>query len=231
MASPVTAWPAEQAVWIRSGDARAIPSRFYARTSLGGYSVTIAAVVGKRGPGAVKVTVEQPLGGDGDPVTMTTLRKVTVDRVIQDALSQVRRPVFDASAETGIPRSFRVDEGGEVYLDETLLSGRGRLTVAERLEMVADIYLRALAAGRPPVKAVAEDLPCSRSTAGRLVGQARKAGLLAETSRGRRGSLGDLKRLARNLREAGGEVMFAPGPSTEEPDEEEASGPAEGEAG
>ena len=42
-----------------------------------------------------------------------------------------------------------------------------------------------MSAGRPPVKAVAEELPASRSTAGRLVGLARKAGLLSETTQGR----------------------------------------------
>jgi hypothetical protein len=202
----VQAWPDEPRAWIRSSADRAIPDRFRATTSLGGYLITIRGVVDQRGPGAIEVTVEQPRSEDGDPVTMNVLRKVTVDRVIHEALAQVSRPVIDASEDTGIQGAFRIEEGGETYLDQLPAPGRGRLTAADRLESVAAIYLHALAEGRPPVQAVAEDLPCSRSTAGRLVGQARKAGLLAETTRGKRGSLSDYKRLARSLREAGGEV-------------------------
>lgn len=200
------AWPDKPRNWIRSSADRAIPDRFRATTSLGGYAITLRGIVGQRGPGAIEVTVQQPRGEDGDPVTMNVLRKVTVDRVIREALAQVSRPVIDASEDTGIPGAFRIEEGGETYIDQLSALGRGRLTAPERLERVAAIYLRALAEGRPPVQAVAEDLPCSRSTAGRLVGQARKGGLLAETTRGKRGSLSDYRRLARRLREAGGEV-------------------------
>jgi hypothetical protein len=206
--SAVEAWPDEPRNWIRSSEDRAIPDRFRATTSLGGYLITMLGVVGERGPGAIQVTVQQPRGAGGDPVTMNVLRKVTVDRVIREALAQVSRPVIDASEDTGIPGAFRIEEGGETFLDQLPTPGRGRLTAPGRLEQVATIYLRALAESRPPVQAVAEDLPCSRSTAGRLVGQARKAGLLAETTRGKRGTLSDYKRLARSLRKAGGEVHF-----------------------
>src|SRR5262249_3618037 len=98
----VEAWPDEPRNWIRSSENRAIPDRFRATTSLGGYAITMRGVVGERGPGAVEVTVQQPRGQDGDPVTMNVLRKVTVDRVIREALAQVSRPVIDASEDTGI---------------------------------------------------------------------------------------------------------------------------------
>jgi len=45
--------------------------------------------------------------------------------------------------------------------------------------------MRAIGDGRPPVQAVAAELPCSRSHAGRLVTQARAAGQLRRTSPGR----------------------------------------------
>lgn len=214
MAGPVTARPDEPAAWIRSGEDRAIPSKFCARTEVDGFTVTLHAVVGQRGPGAVMVKVEQPVTNDGPPVTLSMLRKVTVDQIIRDALTQLSRPVISAEADTGVPTAFRV-EGveGMFYGPEIPDSGR-RPAADKRLERVAEIYLRALAEGRPPVKAVTEELPASRSTAGRLVGQARKAGLLAGTTRGKRGTLADLSRLARKRTEAGGDVEIVAEPGT-----------------
>jgi hypothetical protein len=63
--------------------------------------------------------------------------------------------------------------------------GHGSRTSDERLAQAARIYMRAVGDGRPPVQAVAAELPCSRSHAGRLVAQARAAGLLRRTSPGR----------------------------------------------
>jgi hypothetical protein len=218
----VTAWSAEPETWIRISAHRAIPARFWVRTSFRGYSVKVLAGVGQRGPGAIAFVVEQPLGEDGDPVTINVLRTITVDRIIRDGLGKLSRPAIDASHETGIPGAFRVEEDGEVYMDEVWEPGRGRRTADERLERVAEIYLSALAEGRPPVNAVAEDLPASRSTAGRLVGQARKAGLLTPTTRGRFSTLGEFRRVVTALQKAGGEVVIAddaprPDNRTEEP--------------
>ena len=214
MSDAVTAWPAEPVRWIRIGAQRAIPARFWVRTDVRGYTVSVLAGVGQRGPAAFTVVVQQPHGEAGDPVTMNVLRTVTVDRIIRDALPKLSRTVLDAEADTGIPGAFRVEEDGEVYVAEISGPGRGRESVDERLERVAEIYLRALAEGRPPVQAVATDLPCSRSTAGRLVGQARKVGLLSPTTRGRFSSLGEFRQFVTALQEAGGEIQFVPEPGT-----------------
>jgi hypothetical protein len=188
MIGPVTAQPDERAAWIRSGWDRAIPSRFYASTKVDGFSVDLTAVVGSRGPGAIEVTVEQRDGGGGPPVTLAVLRKVTVDQIIRAAVEKVSLPAASAEMETGIPGTFRVKGIDAIYGGAgSPAPGRGRDTPAARLARVAEIYRAALSARRPPVKAVAEELPCSRSTAGRLVGLARKAGLLSETTQGRPG--------------------------------------------
>jgi hypothetical protein len=216
----VTAWAVDQDRWIRIGPQRAIPARFWVRTTVRGYTVSLLAGVGQRGPGALKVIVEQPGEEDGDPVTMNVLRTVTVDRIIRDALSQLSQPVIDAEAETGIPGAFRVEEGGEVYVQEAPAPGRGRRTTDKRLARVAEIYLVALAEGRPPVNAVAAELPASRSTAGRLVGQARKAGLLTPTTRGRFSSLGEFRQFVTQVQRAGGEVVIVTDPGEREPEPE-----------
>jgi hypothetical protein len=217
----VTAWPVEPVTWIRIGTQRAIPAQFWTRTTFRGYTVSVLAAVGHRGPAALTVVVEQPRGEDGDPVTMNVLRTVTVDRIIRDGLGKLSRAPLDAEAETGIPGAFRVEEGGEVYVQETPGPGRGRRTTGERLERVAEIYLAALAEGRPPVNAVAQELPASRSTAGRLVGQARRAGLLTPTTRGRFSSLGEFRRFVTEAQREGGEVRFVPPPPAEREPEPE----------
>jgi hypothetical protein len=154
-------------------------------------------------------------------VTMNVLRTVTVDRIIRDGLGKLSRPVIDAEEETGTPGAFRVEEGGPVYVQEIPGPGRGRRTADERLERVAEIYLGALAEGRPPVNAVAEDLPASRSTAGRLVGQARRAGLLTQTTRGRFSSLGEFRQFVTEAQRSGGEVNIVPrAPEEQEPEPE-----------
>jgi len=188
MTGPVKAQVDQRAGWIRSGWDRAIPSRFHVATTVDGLDVRLLAVVGERGPGAIEVHIDQPRGALGPPITLSMLRKVTVDQIVRDALEQLARPAASAEPETGIPGTFRVKDiegihGGRV----APAAGRGRDTPADRLARVAEIYRAALSTGRAPVKAVAEELPSSRSTAGRLVGLARKAGLLSETTQGRPG--------------------------------------------
>jgi Family of unknown function (DUF6214) len=189
MIGPVTAEPDEGTRWVRSGWDRAIPARFHAVAQVDGYAVTLFAIVGQRGPGAVEVTVEQPDAAAGPPVTLNVLRKVTIDQIIRTALEQLSRPAASAELETGIPGTFRVQGVDQIFGGRTAPApGRGRDTPSARLVRVAEIYRAARSHGRPPVKAVAEELPASRSTAGRLVGLARKAGLLSETTPGRPGA-------------------------------------------
>ena len=60
---------------------------------------------------------------------------------------------------------------------------RGRRITPEQLDRVADIYRRAIAERRPPLREIERDLTVSRSTAGRLVMQAREAGILGPSPR------------------------------------------------
>jgi hypothetical protein len=65
----------------------------------------------------------------------------------------------------------------------------GKRLPQERLEEVARVYRYALSHDRPPTNAVAEALDVSRSTAGRYVVRARRAGLLGPASPGVAGEL------------------------------------------
>jgi hypothetical protein len=218
MADPLTAWPADPHGWIRSTEARAFPSRFYVQTELDGYKVTMLAEVGPRGPGATHVAVRQPAGRDGPPVSMTVLRRVAVDHFLSEAVDRLSRP---AVADDSEPGAFRVEGvAGLWHGPVPRLSGRGSQTTDTRLQRVAEVYLDAVAAGKPPVKEVTNQLHFSRSTAGRLVGQARKAGLLAPTTRGRRGTLADLILLAQQLEDAGGEITIVGPPGEPQPQPE-----------
>jgi hypothetical protein len=186
MVGPVKAEPSEPFMWIRSGWDRAVPSRLIASTDVDGYAVTMIVVVGVRGPAAVEVNVAQPSGGTGAPVTLAVLRKVTIDQIIRAALEQVSRPAASAELETGIPGTFRVQGDDGIYGGPgTTPSGPGRDTAHDRVAEAARIYKAARLSGRPPVQAVEREMHVSRSTAGRLVGIARKAGLISPTTQGR----------------------------------------------
>jgi hypothetical protein len=186
MTGPVTAAPIEPYAWILTGWDRAIPTRFRATTTIEGFDVAVAAVVGARGPVATSVMMSQPRGGHGPAVTLGMLRKITVDQIIRDGVAQLAKPAVSAEPETGIRGTFRVEGDDQIYGGGgPPAHGRGRDTAPERLATVAGVYNAAIAAGKPPVKAVESELHFTRSTAGRLVGQARKAGLLSPTTQGK----------------------------------------------
>ncbi len=160
MENQVTASPEEPCEWIRSAPGEVIPARFSARTETAGLNVTIMAEVRDHGPEAVCITIAQAGPAHGAPVTQKALRKIAVEQIIRSAIGQLSR---QSESDPSAP--------------------------PDRLGVVARIYLDALAAGRAPVNAVAAGLPCARSTAGRLVGEARQAGLLSATTPGRPSAL------------------------------------------
>ena len=87
-------------------------------------------------------------------------------------------------AAVGLDREqglFRIEGMNGAWGGREIREGRGSRTDDDQLKNVAAIYELALREGRPPVKAVELELFCSRSHAGRLVGQARKTGLLKAT--------------------------------------------------
>ncbi|MGH7747559.1 MAG: hypothetical protein ACREQ5_22790, partial [Candidatus Dormibacteria bacterium] len=65
--------------------------------------------------------------------------------------------------------------------------GRGRRTTDEKLRQVTDVYRAAVAAGKRPTQAVADQLHYKRAHAGRLVMQARQAGFLGPAVKGKAG--------------------------------------------
>ena len=139
-------------------------------------------LVGDDGPQVYELVVQQPRMALGPSLTQRTLRKITVEHLIRLGVAQVRRAATIVNAERGW---YRVEGVDGIWGGRLVREGRGSRTSDERLARVAEIYMQAVGDGRPPVQAVAAELPCSRSHAGRLVAQARAAGQLRRTSPGR----------------------------------------------
>ena len=164
------------------GTAWAYPSRIWLRTEVDGFVVRMLVLVADDGPHVCELVVQQPRMALGPPLTQRTLRKVTVEHLVGLGVIQVRRAATIVDAERGW---YRVEGVDGIWGGRPVRQGRGSRTSDERLAQVAEIYMRAVGDGRPPVQAVAAELPCSRSHAGRLVSQARAAGQLRRTSPGR----------------------------------------------
>jgi hypothetical protein len=107
-------------------------------------------------------------------------RRTSVRSAVVEPLHP-HRAVVTALMMIGVPLSSCL----AIWGGRPAREGRGSRTSDERLARVAEIYVQAVGDGRPPVQAVAAELPCSRSHAGRLVAQARAAGQLRCTSPGR----------------------------------------------
>lgn len=178
----VTAERDERAGWVLVGTAWAYPSRILLRTEVDGFNVQMLVLVADDGPQVSGLSVQHPQMAVGPPLTQRTLRKIAIEQLVELGVSQVRRPAAMVNAERGW---YRVEGVDGIWGGRSVREGRGSRTSDERLAQVADIYIRAVGDGLPPVKAVADGLPCSRSHAGRLVAQARAAGHLRHTSPGR----------------------------------------------
>jgi hypothetical protein len=139
-------------------------------------------LIADQGPQVSALHVEHPVLALGPPLTQKVLRKIPIERLVRLGLAQVRRRATILDAGRGW---YRVDGFDGIWGGRPVREGRGSRTGDDRLAQVAHIYQRAVKEGRPPVRAVTDDLPCSRSHAGRLVAQARAAGRLRATSPGR----------------------------------------------
>lgn len=123
------------------------------------------------------------------PVTAQALR-LPLGRLVQEhmrtnlALGERRRKAIPD------PASRREAYGDEERLEAVeLWEKRGRRGAApvygpSHWQLVADVYSDAWAAGKPPRQAVVDYFTVSKSTGAKWVARARKAGLLAPTSRG-----------------------------------------------
>jgi hypothetical protein len=182
-AAPLSIALDPRAGWTLAGD-WAVPSRFTAVTTVDGFRLVLIILIGDRGPQVAGMSLEHPQLAKGAPITQGVLRKVAIDRLVRQAVLEARQPAQIIDRKRGL---FRLDGdgSGSAWGGRQIREGRGSRTAAGQLERVAAIYEAAVRDGRPPVKAVEKELPCSRSHAGRLVGQARIAGLLRTTSPGR----------------------------------------------
>lgn len=111
------------------------------------------------------VTVER--GGEGDEVTSLTLREVRVQAVVQ-ATGLMVSTVADRSDPA---------PSGAAYLDR--MRKRTGRTAEQNVADAATTYRLAAAVNLPPLKAVADSLGVSQSTATRLMNRARIDGLAA----------------------------------------------------
>lgn len=179
----VTAQPGDRSAWILTSDEGwAYPSKFSVSTQIDGFTVVLLVLIADHGPQVCSMAVEHPQLALGEPITQRMLRKIPIDRLITDGLMQVRRPARVVNADH---HWWQVDGVEGVWGGPTVREGRGSRTDNEQFAQVAKVYERAVREGRPPVRAVAEELGYSRSHAGRLVSQARTAGLLRPTSPGK----------------------------------------------
>jgi len=181
----LTAAPGERAGWILSGN-WALPSQIRVHCDVDGFTIVALILVGGSGPKLAELFIGQPLLFQGAPVTQNLLRKLTIDQIVREASALVRLPAEIVDAGRGW---FRIEGEDGIFGGPQIREGRGRMTGADQLQHVAELYEQAVTEGMPPVKAVAEQLPCSRSHAGRLVGQARVAGLLSATTPGQPSSV------------------------------------------
>lgn len=129
--------------------------------------VLIDVQTDERGPRCVGVRIDPASGA----LTSAALR-LPIDQLLAAASSHMIR--LRAGREL-VPLSAReIADAGDVSLPGR---ERRRVTDAE-LQRVAEVYRAAVKTKRPPTQTVASELHYARSTAGRLVKRARKAGYL-----------------------------------------------------
>jgi hypothetical protein len=122
-------------------------------------------------------------------VTAQVLRSIPVARLIA-AADKSRRDYLALLARHPEPAPdgeyWHVWAGKHLPLPRTAgQRGRPRYWTDDTYQEVARVYSLAVAAGQPPVKAVAEALKTTPRSASKLVSKARAAGHLPPTSRGR----------------------------------------------
>lgn len=196
----LTAIPDKRAMWIRSGPEYALPSLFYVDAQLDDppcivrMNVVVDSVTSTPVIAAITIERVEDSWPFGPGVTTARLRAVGLDALLQRALVLVREPVVPVVPEpdghTGAFQLKRELDAGRsnvahVSRGARATPGRGKRTPDEYLQRVADIYMAAVADGSAPTKAVQASLIVGYSTAGRLVGLARKKGLLPPTTKGK----------------------------------------------
>lgn len=164
--------------------AKALPTWFFATWQAPDlpFTLTMEITTMSDEPEINRFNIERTLPSVGEPITGVLLRDLPLGRLLRAALEAAARPIEEISGKGIPPGAFRVPGVTPPGMGEVSgrpqLPGRGRPMDQETLQAVASIYLSAQRAGRPPTQAVTDAFGTSRSTAGRVVVQARKAGLL-----------------------------------------------------
>ena len=144
--------------------------------------------------------IELALGRLRADLTSEGLRKVPVSRLVRDAaLAAVHE---SPDSERSSPRALQVGRWARLYAsDNPPHRPTGKRLDDAHYRRVAKIYEQARLAGADPVAAVKAHEFCSRSTAGRWVGEARERGFLAKTTPGKPSDVLPPKRSTRITKE------------------------------
>ena len=167
---------------VPPGGDRALPRRFMARVEIEGAPLVATLRIEIDADGAATCRSVEFAAADGGPVTGTDLRAVGLTKMIGIAVGAATQRVTERSADGGLvlasPSATEVDR-----FRAEMRTRRPRIRPDDELLLrkVADVYTRA---EKAPTKAVERECYVSRSTAGRLIAEARRHGLLPPAQRG-----------------------------------------------
>ena len=202
MAARVDVQVSESADWVPLPDNKALPTRFWARIDDPAvpYVLRVEVVVTAGTPGVRQLVVHQREDEYPPGPPVSSLRSVRVRDCLHLAVASAARQRTDLGNERW-PGAFTVTGAGSQVWGRPPSSPQDD----DRLDVVAQTYRAAKAAGRPVREAVMAACHVQQSQAARLIRAAREAGKIPARDTGR----ADARDVWR-LRAAGGEVVTAP---------------------
>lgn len=166
----------ERTGYVRTSATAAVPAKFTAVVLLEqpALEVELSVLVEEGGfPRAESLLIRAT---NKVALNSTTLRQVLLDQLLRAAIAEASVPAIDRADIA--PGAFQLEGGNE----KTAWLGAAPGTT-ERVQLVADIYNRSVAAGsRAPTQAVAETVGISRPQASRYIKTARELGLIQPAS-------------------------------------------------
>ncbi|MGK2947425.1 MAG: hypothetical protein ACSLFP_02550 [Acidimicrobiales bacterium] len=140
--------------------------------------ITWAEIDGRWEPVELRVKANpDERGVHRTPLTADDLRRIPLGTILKESKQRHAAHVLRMADKYDAPRT---DAEG---LAEAWGPRRGRALTRDDLQLVAEVYARAVASYLPVTEAVAEACHVSRSTAGKRIMAARRAGLIPEVSR------------------------------------------------
>ncbi len=168
--------------WIVFRDGVVLPRAFDATIEQVGEPLraTLRVEIDDSGGATCRRLTLEPV--DGSALTTTATRNVRVSELLRAAVNAAHTrfvPRPDGSLE---PRMMSLADVERFQQDFPSVDRRRGKTPMSRpeLERIAEIYREALRSGLPPTATVAERQQVARSTAGRWIAAARKAGILGQ---------------------------------------------------